>query len=208
MAMFGEIDGARVAFTGDAFFPTGAAYQLRHNLIYRNWVENDSHLRSMRTILDHHPTLIAPGHGKPFVSNKEDLEDLNRRLQKQQQYFREVVAGLDCDFGLNPSWVRLYPYQLLAQAGSTADLELRVRNYRARPMRLDAALVLPPGWKVSPEVLSLTVPAKGTGKEGFRLTIPQNWDSSEPRVAIAADVMADGHYLGEIAEGVVDVRPA
>jgi len=208
MAMFAEIDGARVAFTGDAFFPTsgGAPYQLRHNLIYRNWVENDSHLRSMRTILEHHPTLVAPGHGKPFVSNKEDLEDLHRRLEKQQQYFRDVVADLDCDFGLNPSWVRLYPYQLLAQAGSSATLELRVRNYRAQPMRLEAALVLPEGWKVSPEVLTLTVPAKGTGKEGFRLTIPENWDRSKPRVAITADVMADGQYLGEIAEGVVDVR--
>jgi hypothetical protein len=44
------------------------------------------------------------------------------------------------------------------------------------------------------------------GKEGFRLTIPENWDRSKPRVAITADVMADGQYLGEIAEGVVDVR--
>jgi glyoxylase-like metal-dependent hydrolase (beta-lactamase superfamily II) len=208
MAMFGEIDGARVAFTGDAFFPTsgGAPYQLRHNLIFRNWVENDSHLRSMRTILDHQPNIIAPGHGKPFLSNKEDLEDLNRRLEKQQQYFKDSIADPDCNFGLNPSWVRLYPYQILGKAGTSSTVELRVRNYRSRPMRLEAALVLPVGWKASPEVLNLTVPANGEGKEGLAVIVPDNWDRSKPRVAITADIVADGQYLGEIAEGVVDIQ--
>jgi len=207
MAMFADIDGAHLAFTGDALFPSnpGAPYQLRHNLIFRNWVENDSHLKSMRTILEHQPTMIAPGHGKPFISNKEDLEDLKRRLEKQQAYFHDVIADADCDFGLNPSWVRIYPYQLEARAGSSAPLELRVRNYRAKPMHIEAALVVPAGWKVSPETVTFTVPAGGDANGGFTLTVPDSWDRAKPRVALAADVMADGQYLGEIAEGVVDV---
>ncbi len=207
MAMFADIDGAHLAFTGDALFPAaaGAPYQLRHNLIFRNWVENDSHLKSMRTILEHQPTMIAPGHGKPFISNKEDLEDLKRRLEKQQAYFQNVIADADCDFGLNPSWVRIYPYQLEARAGSSAPLELRVRNYRAKPMQFEAALVVPAGWKAMPEVATLTIPAKGDANAGFTLSIPADWDRAKPRVALAADVMADGQYLGEIAEGVVDV---
>jgi len=62
MALFIDMDGARVAFTGDAFFPRAEApAQLRHNLIFRNWVENDSHLKSIRTIMEHQPTLVAPG---------------------------------------------------------------------------------------------------------------------------------------------------
>lgn len=46
---------------------------------------------------------------------------------------------------MHPSWVRLYPYQLLGKAGSSASLELRVRNYRSNPMHLEATLVLPGG---------------------------------------------------------------
>jgi hypothetical protein len=205
--MFANIDGARVAFTGDAFFLSSpdAAHQLRHNLIFRNWVENDSHLKSMRTILEHEPTMVAPGHGKAFLSNKEDLEDLRQRLEKQQAYFHDVIADPDCNFGLNPSWARLYPYQLEARAGTSATIELRVRNYRSKPMHLESALVLPAGWKVSPEVASLTVAAGGDGTAGFTLAVPENWDRSKPRVALAADIMADGQYLGEIAEGVVDI---
>ena len=207
MVLFATIDGARVAFTGDAFFPTGSANSLlRHNLIFRNWVENDSHVKSIRTILEHEPNIVAPGHGKPFLSNKADLENLKVRLEDQQKYFFDVIADPDCNFGLNPSWVRLYPYQLLAKAGSNAALELRVRNYRSSPMRLEAALVLPAGWKASPEVLELTVSPRGDASGGFSVAIPENWDRGKPRVALAADIRADGQYLGQIAESVVDVQ--
>ncbi|MBZ5669561.1 MAG: MBL fold metallo-hydrolase [Acidobacteriia bacterium] len=211
MAMFADIDGAPVAFTGDAFFPfnvfTGQpTSQLRHNLIFRNWVENDSHVRSIRTILEHEPTMVAPGHGKPFLSSREDLENLRQRLEEEQQDFFSVIADPDCNFGLNPSWVRLYPYQLLAQAGASSTLELRVRNYRSKPMHLEAALVLPTGWKATPQVVSVDVPAGGDGTGVFTLGIPADWAPSQPRVALTADVMTDGEYLGEIAESVVDVQ--
>lgn len=208
MAMFADIDGARVAFTGDAFFPTNdTRHQLRHNLIFRNWVENDSHLKSIRTILDHQPRIVAPGHGKPFLSNKADLEELKQRIEFQQQYFSEVIADPDCNFGLNPSWARLYPYQLTVKPGARVDIELRVRNYRQKPMHIEAALTLPPGWKATPPTLSLMAMPREDKTGGFTLTIPDDWDRSKPRVALAADLMVDGQYLGEIAEAVADVLP-
>jgi hypothetical protein len=207
MAMFADIDGARVAFTGDAFFPTNdARHQLRHNLIFRNWVENDSHMKSIRTIIEHQPTIVAPGHGKPFVSNRSDLEELKGRLEKQQQYFSDTIADPDCNFGLNPSWARLYPYQLLVKPGSSVDVELRVRNYRSKPMQVETALILPPGWKASPPTASFTAMPQVDGTRSFTLSVPDNWDSSKPRVALAADLMVDGQYVGEIAEAVADVQ--
>lgn len=44
------------------------------------------------------------------------------------------------------------------------------------------------------------------GAGNFTLSIPENWDRAKPHVAMAADVVADGEYLGEIAEGVVDLQ--
>jgi len=205
MVLFSTIDGARVAFTGDAFFPRGDG-TLRHNLIFRNWVENDSHVKSIRTILEHEPNIVAPGHGKPFLSNRADLERLKADLEDQQKYFFDVIADPDCDFGLNPGWARLYPYQLQAKAGASAGVELRVRNYRSSPMRLEAALIVPPGWKASPEVQQLTIAPKGDGSVGFSVSVPENWDREKPRVALAADIRADGQYLGQIAEGVADIQ--
>ncbi|MCC6390994.1 MAG: MBL fold metallo-hydrolase, partial [Bryobacterales bacterium] len=51
MALFVTIDGNKVAFTGDAFFPNPRNDgTLRHNIIFRNHVENDSHLKSIRNL--------------------------------------------------------------------------------------------------------------------------------------------------------------
>jgi hypothetical protein len=73
-------------------------------------------------------------------------------------------------------------------------------------MQLEAALVLPGGWKATPEILRLTIAPHADAARGFSLTIPEDWDRAKPRVALAADVVADGQYLGEIAEGVVDIQ--
>jgi glyoxylase-like metal-dependent hydrolase (beta-lactamase superfamily II) len=209
MAMFAEIDGTRVAFTGDAFFarnPNNPEEALRHNLIYRNDVQSDSHLRSLRNILEFEPELIAPGHGAPFHLQKDDLTQLEKRLEKQQQHFRSLIADPDTDFGLDPSWVHIYPYQMLIPPGTTKPVQLRVRNHRSRPMELRASLVLPSGWVSSPGVLELSVPAKGQAVGHFSLTVPETCPASMVRVGIAADVVADKKYLGQIAEAVVELR--
>jgi glyoxylase-like metal-dependent hydrolase (beta-lactamase superfamily II) len=207
MVLFVTLDGARVAFTGDAFFPSRTPEgMLRHNVIFRNWVENDSHVKSIRTILEHEPNVIAPGHGRPFLSNRSDLESLKKRIEDQQKYFFDVIADPDCNFGLNPSWVRFYPYQLQAKAGSSANVELRVRNYRSRPMHLEASVTLPPGWKATPQLLELTIPPGQDGSAPFSVSVPPDWDREKPRVALAADVRADGEYLGQIVDGVADIE--
>jgi len=83
---------------------------------------------------------------------------------------------------------------------------LRVRNYRSKPMHLKGRLVLPESWKASPDVASLDVPAGSDAKTGFAVTIPGSWDPGKPRVAVAADIVADEQFLGQIAEGVVDIE--
>ena len=169
-------------------------------------MENDSHVKSIKTILEHEPNIVAPGHGKPFLSNKADLENLKYRLEGQQKYFFEAIADPDCNFGLNPSWVRFYPYQLQAKAGDAANLELRVRNYRRHPMHLEAAAGLAGGLEGFTEILDLTIPPGQDGRAPFSVSIPEDWDRAKPRVALAADVRTDGQYLGQIAEGVADIE--
>jgi hypothetical protein len=40
------------------------------------------------------------------------------------------------------------------------------------------------------------------------VTIPRSWQPPAPRLAIAADVLADGRYLGQITEAVVEMKAA
>ncbi len=209
MAMFTTIDGRRVAFTGDNFFARNPNREqtLRHNLIYRNEVKSEDHLRSLRAIMEFEPELIAPGHGESFTMTKEDAAKLENRLRLQQQHFQSLIADPDTDFGLDPSWVHIYPYQMVILPGTSKPAEIRVKNHHARPLKVKAALVLPPGWGSQPATVLLEVPPRETASAKVTITVPPDYPSSMVRTAVAADVTADGKYLGQIAEAVVEVRP-
>lgn len=207
MALFVTIDGNRVAFTGDAFFMPNPRNDgtLRHNLIFRNHVENDSHLRSIRNLIEHEPTLIAPGHGRAYPVNRDIMLATEQKFRQQQQHFFDLLPEGETDFGLDPSWVKIYPYQMMVGPGSVQKAEVRVQNYRAEPMKMEVSLLTPAEWQITPETLVFEVPAKSNTRQPFTITVPKNWQAPSPRLAIAADVRAAGRYLGQITEAVVDV---
>ncbi|MDX1982069.1 MAG: MBL fold metallo-hydrolase [Bryobacteraceae bacterium] len=207
MALFTTIDGNRVAFTGDAFFPNPRNDgTLRHNLIFRNHVENDSHLKSIRNLVDHEPTMIAPGHGRPYPVDKQIMLATEQKFRTQQQFFFDLLPEGETDFGLDPSWVKIYPYQMLLSPGAAVKAEIRVQNYRADPMKMEVALITPSEWQITPGLLRFDVPAKSHASHAFTITIPKGWTAPSPRLAITADVRAGGRYLGQITEAVVDLH--
>ena len=178
---------------------------LRHNLIFRNHVENDSHLKSIRNLIDHEPNIIAPGHGRPFLVNRADMLATEQRFKRQEQLFHEVIADPDVNFGLDPSWCSIYPYQMQIKPGDAARAEIRVKNYRKAPIKMEIALIAPSEWKIEPDVLRFEASAGEKAHRDFRIQVPKSWRPASPRFAVAADVMCDGKYLGQIAEAVVDV---
>lgn len=207
MALFVTIDGNRVAFTGDAFFMPNPINDgtMRHNLIFRNHVENDSHLKSIHNLIEHEPNLICPGHGKSYPVNRALMLATEQKFRKQQQFFVDLLPEGEADFGLDPSWLKIYPYQVLAASGKQQELQILVQNYKPSPMKLEIALVAPSEWRIEPDVAKIEVPARSHGRHPVRITIPASWHPPCPRFAIAADVMCDGKYLGQIAEAVVDI---
>jgi glyoxylase-like metal-dependent hydrolase (beta-lactamase superfamily II) len=208
MAMFVNVDGNRLAFTGDAFFdnnrPSGGA--MRHNLIFRNHVENDSHMKSIRNLIEHAPTMICPGHGRAFQVDRHTLEATESRLRRQQQFFFELLPEGETNFALDPSWLRIYPYQILLAPGTKQQLKIEVQNYKPSTMKLEVALVAPAEWAITPDVLRMEVPALGHSTGALDLSVPRSWDAPGQRFAIAADVVRDGRYIGQITEAVVEIN--
>ncbi len=207
MAMFATIDGARVVFSGDAFFnDPDHANSLRHNLIYRNEVKSGDHLKSIRNVLEFEPNLIAPGHGRPFLVDREAALNFEARAKKQDAFFSDLIADPDPNMGVDPSWIRISPYQMMVLPGQSKRVEVHVRNYRPRRVQITGMFILPEGWRASPAKISLAVDAKSEAKTDATISIPANWSNPLSRVAIALDVLADDKYLGQIAEAVVDIR--
>lgn len=206
MALFTTIDNTRIAFTGDAFFNYDRSASMTHNLIYRNDVKSGDHLKSIRNILEMAPSVIAPGHGEPFLVTEEMSLAFEARMRKQDAFFKDLIADQDTDMGLDPSWVQVYPYQAVAEPGRPLQLELRVRNHRPITFDLEIAFALPAEWRSNPEVIKLSVPANGSNRAAVEVIVPNQRNDRSKRYAIAADVIANGRYLGQIAEAVVDMR--
>ena len=72
-------------------------------------------------------------------------------------------------------------------------------------MKMEIALVAPSEWTIEPDVLRFEAVAGDKAQPGFSYQVPRDWRPSSPRFAVAADVICDGKYLGQITEAVVDV---
>lgn len=72
-------------------------------------------------------------------------------------------------------------------------------------MKIEVALVLPAGWRTEPEVLHFEAPTRGHVSRSFRLFTTRDEAKRTPRLAIAADVIADGKHLGQITEAIVNI---
>ena len=210
MALFVTIDGKRVAFTGDNYTistgnptPDGS---MRIRPVVLNQFVSDSYQKAIRNLIKHRPDLIAPGHGSAIPVTEQMLLATKVRIDKRAAFYKKLIADPDCDFGLDATWVKIYPYQMVIAAGDSAPAQVRVRNYRSAPMKMEIALVLPSGWRAEPEVLRFEAPPKGRASCPFRLFTTRGVSPLTPRLAITADVTADGKHLGQITEAVVNLR--
>src|SRR4051812_6530847 len=205
MALFTSIDDQAVAFTGDAFFNYDKTNRITHNLIYRNDIKTGDYLHSIRNIERMRPKLIAPGHGEPFPVTDQMVQDFATRVTRQDQVFAGLIAEKATDFGLDASWIQIYPYQAIASADESCPLEIRVRNHGPQPMMLQIALCLPSGWISTPSNIELHVAPRSSGRHEIHIKIPRSAYRTGERRAIAADVLVNGVHVGQIAESVIDM---
>jgi hypothetical protein len=204
MAIFTTIDDCPVAFTGDAFFNYDKV-SISHNLIYRNDVRVGDYLRSIRNIQQMRPRIICPGHGEPFLASDRLIDEFVENVKRQDQIFAALIANPVTNFGLDPAWVQIYPYQAVAPAGQPCHLQIRVRNHGPEPMQVEAALCLPAGWTSTPAKINLTVPARSSASHDVSISITRDAYTPGDRRAIAVDILANGVHHGQIGEGVVDM---
>src|SRR5579883_1039183 len=133
---------------------------------------------------------------------------ISRKTGKAGCADESADCGCGCGYGHRSELVEIVPYLSRMRAGERREFEIQVRNHRKREVEMQVALALPKGWRSEPGTVRLRVGPLGSAKAKFGITIPQEFVARESRVAFAADVLADGRYLGQIAEAVVDVENA
>jgi glyoxylase-like metal-dependent hydrolase (beta-lactamase superfamily II) len=205
MAMFGTIDGKRVAFVGDELsYHNG---QFGSNNIWRNHVHANSHEITGRLFLEHQPELSCPGHGQPLRIDRDGWWRFNDWCKEEQMHWKALAPTDNVEEAIYPDYVFLYPYQPPCAPGQSVPMQVWYENIYGKPSTLEWRLHLPEGWSAEPDRGTLTAQPGEKAIAAFTLAVPSEQDARFRRQAFTLDATIDGVHRGELAEAVVDLRP-
>jgi glyoxylase-like metal-dependent hydrolase (beta-lactamase superfamily II) len=207
----GQIDGRRVAFTGDNWFVEevlrGGQVRIEpyQSTVLRNSFQLAMHRRCAEVMRELKPDLLCPGHRDVLPVGQRDLDVYCDFIARKERIFRNLVAE-PADHYIDLFWARLLPYVSVVEPGQTLEYRLLLRNNLERPVTYAARLLPPPGWDAAPEMRTLELPAGGRGELRLSARAPRQGDGT--RRLTTAEIAIDGRSQGPIAEALTTVRKA
>ena len=204
-----EIDGQKVAFTGDNYFMhevlTSGQIKNRpfQTTVLRNSFQLGMHHRCIEVMNQVAPDLICPGHMDVWKVDQSSLRDYADFIYRKEKIFRKLVEN-PSDQHIDLFWVRMLPY--LTQVGPEQKIEFKLlfRNNFEKKITYQAKLIVPIGWQTDNEFSSITIPKGGKGELKILATSPNVADGV--RRLITAEICIEGISQGPVAECLVTVK--
>lgn len=206
-----EIDGRRVAFTGDNYFVADVVQQNRveqrpyQTTVMRNSFQLAMHRKCAEVMRHLSPDVICPGHGDVLSCSKADIDVYCDFIAQKESVFRDLV-GEPADHFIDLFWARLLPYLSTLAPGRTVEYRLLLRNNLERAATYGARLLPPAGWTASQEFEELALEAGASGSLLLEAHVGENADGR--RRLLTAEIQIDGRTQGPHCEALVTVVPA
>jgi len=185
-----EVDGKLVLATGDQ--QTNDDGRAILNFQYRNRYAVDDFVRSAELYRRLRPDLIVSGHWLPQQVTDEYLDRLLADGLRTAELHRELLP--EEGFGPEGFGARIEPYRA---TGPRAELDVMVRNPFDRAETATVRLVVPEGWRVSPEQHEVELDAHGEATVRFRVDAAGSG-------RVAADVTVGSRRFGQQAEALLE----
>lgn len=195
--LHGEIDGLRVAFTGDNLFAGTAdpAQGGNEAVVARNGgALEEGYLFAARYLHDLAPDLLLGGHCWAMKEPKGVIERLRIRMEALRAAFTALSVDDDYRYMFDPYWVRAAPYRVMIPRAGSAEVTIHVRNYRPSPQSHRVTIQTPPGLKAEPDTFEGACERSGSSSRTVRLKAEAGTPDGLHLVAI--DVQRDGQRLG------------
>jgi glyoxylase-like metal-dependent hydrolase (beta-lactamase superfamily II) len=200
----GEVDGLRVAVSGDQIQLDGQGRLRGGGPVYQNGLEPTSFSEGTGLVRAYEPHVLLTGHDGPLLVNIEQLDEVLAWCHRLEAAFVELAASPDAvGFALDPTWTRIVPYRTQALAGDTISVRATVRNHGPTDAGGSVRLVPPEGWHLRPHDAALHVAAGALGEAAFELEVPAT--AARGTHVITAKVSLGGRDAGEVAEALVRV---
>ncbi|GAB4125778.1 MAG: hypothetical protein Kow001_21860 [Acidobacteriota bacterium] len=198
-----DIDGRKVMFTGDNTWNKRDPDRLRNGpLVPQNeYFLDGGFITCARLMLRHMPDLVCPAHTEEYSPDRRDLEGFLDWALRLRDTMTGYIDQPDPNFGMDYRWCHFYPYRSCPSDPAPFPLELRLRNHLFRPATVQVRLQLHDDIQAEPSAVSFVVPAKTAVAVDFRLRRLAGYGI---RRVVTADIVINGHHLGEVAEALVD----
>jgi glyoxylase-like metal-dependent hydrolase (beta-lactamase superfamily II) len=205
-AFLGEVDGRRIAVTGDAVSRSVDGRLWGGGPVYRNRLGLNDFSATAELLLDYEPELLLTGHRGVVRVSRSDLEEFARWSRELSETLARLVPDrVSSGFQLDPDLVTILPYQAEAIAGEPIDLEVEVRNPLAAPVDAAVRLVLPDGWTGDPDLRHARVDPGASASLSFSVLAPGDATRDVRHVALA-DARLGSRTLGQAAESLIVLR--
>lgn len=204
--LHGQIDDQIVAFTGDNIFANPREPDQGGNecVLARNGgVLEEGYLFAANYLHALGPDVMIGGHCWAMKDPAELIERLRVRMENLRDAFNALCAEDDYRLTFDPYQVEAYPYRSRLEKGESAELVIRVHNWRDKPVKHRLALHLPAGLAAEEPVLTGT--AEASGHSVYRVKLTADKDAADGMRIVAIDTTFDGKRLGEWFDFLVQI---
>lgn len=199
-----ERDSYKVFFTGDGFSSRSFSDVCSQN---RNFSGRDVGFeKCCRILLETRPDILMTAHWGPLPMTGAYLERFIAYLEAREKIYEKLFPYDSVNFGLDPYWLRAYPFRQQALPGNTVEIQARVLNHAARPKHVQATLNLQRGWTGLHSTGELTIPARTEGS--IRLSAVAPPSSPHRRHVLGLSAVVDNQSIGEFGVAIIDLLSA
>ena len=205
-----EIDGVRVAHTGDQVFfgtPDGSAFgpgaEPFTNHVYKNGLDIGCYKQSLADLRAFGPDWILTGHTIPYQTSAEWYQTIERGAIAFDEVHQVLMALGDDDihFGAESQGGKLKPYQLHLPDGGDAQFDGWILNPFPSPQRAIIQLIGPPDWES--EVVEVDLGPREQKEIRIGMKLPA--DVRCRRHPVGLDLVVGDRPFGQVSEALVTV---
>lgn len=207
LCLHGQIDGRRVAFTGDNLFgnpddPTQNGHEalVAHNsaILEEGYIYGAEYLKRLQ------PDLLVGGHSFVMDRPAEFIERFRKWSYEMRDAFQNLSPDPDYRYWFDPFWVRVEPYRVVLRPGQSQTVLVQVRNFRPGRQVHRLTIHTPPGLVAEPAVLEGEL--SGQTRQWLPLRVTALPEAATGTRIVALDATLDGRRYGEWFDFVVGVE--
>lgn len=200
-----DIDGKRIAFTGDNLFgnPAKKTENGHEAVVARNSaIFEEGYLYGSRYLKDLKPDIVMGSHSNVMPNPAAFLDRYHKWSRKIIALYQDLLPDEDYEYLFDPYWVSAYPYRVDFTDKREQEIMVTIRNFRNAPQRHRVELKLPKGVTAEPAVLDGLVERESRHSYRVKLTVDPNVAPKGMQI-VPFDIHLDGKHYGQLFDFLI-----